>query len=126
MSDKTSRLLSLRPVIETEPASKPVEEFQNLTLRPILKLQNDLLVRAFQLHIVKTKNVFYKLSEAEKKENILLVLRQDVKFSTLLKGIVLGHFTEAEWTFYIANEQEINRRISNLTGQRLISNLANF
>jgi len=126
MSDKTSRLLSLRPVIETEPASKPVEEFQNLTLRPILKLQNDLLVRAFQLHIVKTKNVFYKLSEAEKKENILLVLRQDVKFSTLLKGIVLGHFTESEWTFYIANEQEINRRISNLAGQRLISNLANF
>ncbi|WP_159467702.1 glyoxalase [Dyadobacter sp. 3J3] len=123
MPDKTTLLLSLRPVIKTAPASVLAENFQNLTLRPILKLQDGLLVRVFKQYIHQRKDVFYKLSEADQRSYITRSLKQDQKFQQLLKGIIIGHFTDDEFDQFSSSEQEISRRISNLLEQRLISNI---
>ena len=37
------------------------EKFQNRTLRPILKAQNDLLIQVFVNYAFKQKNVFFEL-----------------------------------------------------------------
>ncbi|SEJ00263.1 hypothetical protein SAMN04487995_2976 [Dyadobacter koreensis] len=124
MSENTEILLSLRPVIETEPAINPSEKFQNETLRPILKFQNDTLIRVVRQYAFNRKTKLSQLTEADKKLYITNVLRQDIKLHSLLKGIVIGHFTEEEWLIYIAHEADVNRRISNLILQRLLSNLA--
>ena len=126
MSTKTEFLLALRPVVSTEPALNPAEKFQNLTLRPILKFQNDTLIRVFRQYAVERKNAFFQLTEADKKIYIKNALRADIKLYALLKGIIIGHFTEEEWQIYLVNEQDINRRLSNLISQRLLSNLAVF
>ena len=124
MSDKTEKLLSLRPLINTVPAENPVEQFQNTTLRPILKLQNEMLIRVFRLYIIQRKNVFRQLSAADRKTYVSNALTKDSKFASLLKGLIIGFFTEDEWAKYISYEAEINRRLSNLIEQRLLSNLA--
>ena len=43
------------------------EAFQNHTLRPILKIQNDLLVQVFINYAIKQKSVFFTLSPALKR-----------------------------------------------------------
>lgn len=124
MTEKNTILLSLRPIISTTPASGLVESFQNLTLRPILKLQNGLIIRIFKQYIHQRKNVFYKLNEADQRTYITQSLKLDQKFQQFLKGIIVGHFTDAEFDQFTSNEPEISKRLLNLLEQRLISNLS--
>lgn len=126
MPDKNTLLLSLRPEVSTASASAPAENFQNLTLRPILKLQNSLLIRVFKQYIHQRKDVFYKLGEPDQRAYITQSMKQDQKFQQLLKGLVIGHFTDQEFDQFTVNDAEISRRISSLIEQRLISNLAEF
>jgi hypothetical protein len=42
------------------------EAFQNKTLRPILKLQNDLFIAVFINYAIKQKNVFFSLTPEKK------------------------------------------------------------
>ena len=46
--------------------SSTEEVFQNQTLRPILKFQNDLFIEVFRNYAVKQKNVFFSLSPQKK------------------------------------------------------------
>ncbi|GLU52497.1 glyoxalase [Dyadobacter frigoris] len=126
MPDKTTLLLSLRPNISIEPAAGIAERFQNLTLRPILKLQNSLLIRVFKQYIHQRKDTFYKLGETDQRSYITQALKLDQKFQQLLKGIIIGHFTDEEFDQFISNEHEISRRLSSLLEQRLLSNLSEF
>lgn len=124
MFDTTSQLLSIRPAVETQPAVNTAEKFQNDTLRPVLKLLNDNLVRVFRHYVLQRKSNFFELNLTDQKLYIADVLKKDQKFNSLVKGMVIGHFTEYEWNGYVGQEQEINRRISNLIEQRIVSNLS--
>ena len=71
--DRSQKLLSIRPLISSAkivPNMTEEERFQNQTLRPILKLQNDLLLAAFKNYIKKMKNTFYEL-KLEKRMNYI-------------------------------------------------------
>ena len=65
MNDRSTNLKSIRPIIvsaQINDAMTADERFQNETLRPIIKMQNHLLVVVFRNYISKRKNVFYDLS----------------------------------------------------------------
>ena len=65
MNTRDTELLSCRPTIPGALITKGIsdqEHFQNSTLRPIAKLQNDLFVLVFKNYITKHKNVFYNLT----------------------------------------------------------------
>lgn len=120
-------LLALRPRIDTEPTTATdVEAFQNQTLRPILKLQNDLLLALFRHYLVKRKQLgpdrrFAKMGQAEQEAYIDHTIRTDLKFRNLLVGTVIGQFTADEWATFLANEAELTRRLGNLLTQRIQS-----
>lgn len=62
MNQRDEHLLKLRPVIPTAIVSENMsreEQFQNKTLRPIAKLQDELFVEVFRNYIHKHKNTFY-------------------------------------------------------------------
>ena len=66
MNERSLKLLELRPVVGAArilPNMSEEERFQNQTLRPILKLQNDLLLASFQKYIVRGKNRFHELKK---------------------------------------------------------------
>ena len=95
------------------------ERFQNETLRPILKLQNPLFISFFQNYIEKRKGVFYDLSIAKKLVYIEMVLIKDQKFRNSVKGMILGQFTVSEYQTYASNSSALNKRMMNMTIERI-------
>ena len=102
------------------------EKFQNQTLRPILKLQNDLFIEVFRNYAVKQKGVFFTLSTEKKLDYIEKALQRDIKFRNSLKGIVIGMFTITEYKEYIQNSSNLNKRMMTMLIERLKSQVMLF
>ncbi len=99
------------------------ELFQNETLRPILKLQNDLFIRSFQLYLNQKKIAFSNYSTDKKEKIIELSIAKDIQFQNLLRGMVLGLFTIDEYNQYSKNTSNFNKRIRLMLIERLKSQL---
>lgn len=103
--------------------SSTEEKFQNQTLRPILKLQNELLIEVFINYAVKQKNAFFELSPDKKLLYIENAIHKDIKFRNSIKGIIIGFFTISEYKEYIKNSSNLNKRMLNLAIERLKSQI---
>lgn len=103
--------------------SSAEEIFQNRTLRPILKLQNDLFVQVFINYAVKQKNVFFSLTPEKKMAYIENVIHRDIKFRNSLKGMIIAFFTLDEYAEYIQISSNLNKRMMNMLIERLKSQL---
>jgi len=99
------------------------ETFQNRTLRPILKLQNDLFIQVFINYAVKQKNAFFSLSPDKKMAYIENVIHRDIKFRNSLKGMVIAFFTLDEYAEYIQICSNLNKRMMNMLIERLKSQI---
>jgi len=121
MSQRDTGLLALRgdAIGTIHPQSSGEEIFQNITLRPVLKLQNDLLVEAFLNYANKQKSQFYTLTLDKKLHYIDTAIHKDIKFRNALKGIVLGVFTVEEFKSYTLNSSNLNKRMMNMIIERL-------
>ncbi len=125
MTTKDLALLALRPQIITEPtAENSAEAFQNQTLRPILKLHNDLFNTLFQNYLVKRKQggpdgKFARTTRPEQVAYTDHTIRTDQKFKNLLVGTVVGHFTALELAAFLEDEPELTRRMVNMIIDRL-------
>lgn len=129
MSSRKDKLLSIRlevPKAKVNTTTLSLESFQNSTLRPIAKFQNDLMFAIFQDYIIRYKNVFLKLGIQDKLKYIENTVKKDSKFKNLIRGLFMGHFTLEEYQFYTENSSEINKRIINLTKERLESQVDQF
>lgn len=99
--------------------SSPEEYFQNATLRPILKLQNDLFIEVFKNYITKSKSDFANFKTDKKLQFIENSIQKDIKFRNALKGIVIGLFTLPEYQLYIQNSSSLNKRMMTMLIERL-------
>lgn len=126
MKDRDQSLLALRPQIESavvKSSTLPDEQFQNRTLRPVILLQNDLLLEAFRNYVQKHKNMFYEMSVEKRLSYIENSIQKDIKFRNSLKGMIIGQFTIEEYGYYITNSSSLNKRMMNLVKDRLQSNI---
>ncbi|WP_281543221.1 glyoxalase [Maribacter aestuarii] len=122
MNDRSEKLIQIRPQIPSAkilPHMSSEEHFQNMTLRPVLKLQNNLLLASFQNYIVKTKNAFYELKLESRMDFITNAIQKDIKFRNSLKGMLIGQFTLEEYELYIQNSSALNKRMMNMVIKRL-------
>lgn len=106
--------------------SSPDELFQNQTIRPILKLQNDLFIAVFVNYVNKNKADFYSYTVEKKLQTIENSIQKDIKFRNSLKGIVMALFTIEEYETYIQNSSSLNKRMMNLLIERLKSQVQLF
>jgi hypothetical protein len=95
------------------------EFFQNQTLRPILKLQNELFLDVFKNYITKSKTDFNNFSVEKKLLFIENSIQRDIKFRNALKGMVIGLFTKDEYSRYIQNSSSLNKRMMSMLIERL-------
>ena len=102
------------------------ELFQNQTIRPILKLQNDLFIAVFINYLNKNKVDFYSYTIEKKLQTIENSIQKDIKFRNSLKGIVMALFTIEEYNTYIQNSSSLNKRMMNLLIDRLKSQIQLF
>ncbi|MEN8817118.1 MAG: glyoxalase [Nonlabens sp.] len=129
MDQRDENLVRLRPNligVRIDENMSDEEHFQNATLRPIAKLQNDLLIAIFKNYITKHKNVFYGLTAQKRMDYIENAVNRDQKFRSTLKGVFTGLFTMDEFEHYTTNSSALNKRIMNLVRERLISNMQLF
>ena len=129
MNDRHIDLLKIRPKIKKVkdfPNMSDDERFQNETIRPILKLQNPLFILVFKNYIEKRKRVFYDLSLDEKMIYIESSIVKDQSFHNSLKGIIIGHFTVAEYRQYILHFSSLNKRMMNMLIKRLQNQIEVF
>ena len=106
--------------------SSAEEKFQNETLRPILKFQNDLFIEVFRNYAIKQKGLFFTLSPEKKMNYVENTIHKDIKFRNSLKGIVIGLFTIDEYQEYIQNSSNLNKRMMNLLIERIKSQIQLF
>lgn len=127
MEKRTSDILAIRLQLNVSVENTTdIEKFQNLTLRPILKFQHDLLTFQFQKYIEKRKKKFREMDISDQLKYIHHTIKTDNHFKNELIGMIIGLFTIEELVFFKANEGELKRRISEMTIQRIQSVVENL
>lgn len=102
------------------------EEFQNATLRPILKLQNDLILKIFNSYLNQNKIQFINLSVDKKMNAIDNSISKDSQLQNTYKGIIIALFTSEEYHHYSTISSGINKRIRTMLIERLQSQVQYF
>jgi len=119
-------LKKLRPEIRAAKITEgitPIEEFQNITIRPIIKFQNDYLIQYYSNFARGYQKDWGSISN-EKKENFIKTsLNKNQNLKNTFIGSITGFFTSEELDFYFQNKSELNRRIVQIIKQRVLSNL---
>ena len=95
------------------------EIFQNQTLRPILKLQNDLYLSMFINYAFKQKADFSSLSISKKQIFIEQSIQKDAVLKNTFIGIAIGMFTIDEMEVYQSDNKVFNKRIITMLIERL-------
>ena len=126
MTPRQINLKGIRPEIPSSRFKDNMsndERFQNRVLRPIIQLQNDLLIEVFINYVNKHKCTFYDLTVEKKVNYIENSIQRDIKFRNSLKGMIIGLFTIEEYMQYIQNSSALNKRMMQIVKERLISNI---
>ena len=122
MNDRHNDILRIRPQIKKHQTFENMsaeERFQNATLRPVLKLQNPILLASFVNYAIKHKGVFFDIPIDKKMSYIENAIHKDQKLRNALKGMIIGQFTMEEYTAYTQNLSKLNKRMMNLVIARL-------
>lgn len=124
-TSRTNSLQKLRPEIKakTSAASSAQETFQNKTLRPIIKFQHPLLLALVKKHLKKRNQNLQALSREKLAVLLESTFDKDVQLRQLIKGMVLGLFTQEEFLRYSQNDSDIHKRILQICKERVLTNL---
>ena len=112
----------IRPTINSIVMSDNIsdmERFQNEVLRPIIKLQHELIICCFQHYLEKRKIFLEELDFAKKTNLIHKLLKTDTQLKKELRGFIIGSFTIEEYQEYIKMYSELNKRVNNMILQKL-------
>ncbi|MCD8405681.1 glyoxalase [Tenacibaculum dicentrarchi] len=113
-----SNKINIRPVLNLS-SEIPVEDFQNRTIRPILKLQHELLLQFF-IFFCKSQKVDIVHIEKEKfNKAVNSITKKNINLKNQFLGLIIGQFTVGEFEFYKDNNTDINKRILMMIGQRI-------
>ncbi len=112
-------ILALRPLVPTEitDAADTVGAFLHATLRPVLKLQNDLLL-AVMADFVRDHHI--TLRPTDQHHQLAELLGRNTKLRYTVVGLITGQFTAEEYAFYRPQRAELNRRLLEMALRRVL------
>jgi hypothetical protein len=100
-----------------------IEIFQNQTLRPILKLQNEIFFVLFKDYALGKISDFNFLTLEKKLNFIEQSLRKDHTLKNIFIGMTIGMLTAEEMEVYISGKNVFNKRIITMLTERLKSQM---
>ncbi|MEC3876976.1 glyoxalase [Chryseobacterium salviniae] len=121
MPDKTDLREQLS--IPVSGNTSETEAFQSQTLRPVLKLQNEIYFMLFQNYAVSKIPDFNSLTTDKKIIFIDQSHRKDHALRNLFIGMTIGMFTAEEMEVYILDKNVFNKRIITMLTERLKSQM---
>ena len=115
-----------RPIIKdlVKKHTTEIESFQNTIVRPIIKMQHPLLVVSFKNYLEKRKVDLQSCSDLEINNKIKLIYNNDISYRNISLGLIIGHFSTSEFSYYINYSSEINKRIIKIIHQRVHNSLS--
>ena len=110
-----------RPIIAdlVNAGTSDIEKFQNEVIRPVIKMQHELLISSLKNYLQKRKVDFSVLPDKKKRSKISSIYKTDNNYKNMTLGFVIGQFSMDEFKFYADNSSEINKRILQITSQRI-------
>ena len=120
-------ITSVRPEILTikeSHHSTEMEGFQSKVLRPIAKYQNVIILKAFSRYLNKYKISLEGKSQKDKIEIITKAMKTNKELKCFYQGLMAGLMTDEEFDFYILHRSEVNRRMTTLLLERIVSQVA--
>ena len=114
----------VRPVLKNliNSNTSDLERFQNEVIRPIIKMQNNLLTVFFKNYLRTRKIEFDRFKSEDQENKVKTILTKDINFKNILTGSIVGHFDENEIKIYLKSASELNKRIIQIVVQRLQEN----
>ena len=119
MSPRNDGLQQIRPHVPVDTSeSAPVEAFQHGTLRPILKGLNPSILALVASYLTKYGTGFLAMDRADQVRTVRNLVSTDRRLKRTLVGMAMGHFTDAEFAFYLEHRHELRRRMIDLLETR--------
>jgi hypothetical protein len=124
--DPDAALLALRPAIAGQPAAIPtpgtVADFQHQVLRPLLKLQHEVLL-ATVADVAHDYHLPLAAAPTETTRPLTELLTRNTRLRATIVGLVVGLLTRPELAFYRQHRPELNRRLLDLAEERVLTSI---
>lgn len=126
MENRKEKIFHIRPDIglSENDYHSALEEFQNKTLRPILKLQHNLTKQMLLVDKNFDTKILRLPNSEEKKRRITNFLQKNTNFRNQLVGTIIGMMTTDEFDFYQEDRSKINKRIFSMQLQRYLDSFS--
>jgi hypothetical protein len=111
------------PSINLDRSSSEVELFQNKVLRPIIKLQHELIMCCFSDFIAQNKVLLNEYNEEKKKIYLQKLFKTNTVLKTELRSLIIGLFTLEEYKHFLSIKPMVIKRINTIIQNRITSNL---
>ena len=121
MIDKKKQLRPTIPSISFQENLSQEEKFQNIILRPIIKLQHNLILSYFEHYLKQNKVNFNEPNSTQKKVITHRIFKTDTLFKIEMRGLIIGLLTFDEFEEYLKLSPNLNKRINNMIEQRVNS-----
>lgn len=122
MNQRENHLLQLRQKIQADiHLSAAEEQFQNEVLRPCIKTQSDVLMLLLKQTLMALDPEFGKKEQAKRHVFIRQLLQKNNAFAKQCAGMIVGLFTLEEFTLYLRNKNQTDKRIQSILLERFLS-----
>ena len=123
MSNSKHKMRPEIPSINLDRSSSEVELFQNKVLRPIIKLQHELIMCCFSDFIAQNKVLLKEYNEEKKKIYLQKLFKTNTVLKTELRSLIIGLFTLEEYKHFLRIKPMVIKRINTIIQNRITSNL---
>ena len=99
------------------------ELFQNMVLRPVIKMQHDILILRVQSYFLSKKVVFHMMDKKKRINAIESAFQNDNAFKKEVQGMILGQLNPEEFQRYLKSERSMNKRIIQMVRNRMLDSI---
>ena len=107
----------------TDGELKEEELFQNMVLRPLIKMQHDLLIMRVKSHFSSKRVLFNVMDNKKRIEAIIKAFQSDHNLKKEIQGMITGQLSLVEFQQYLQMERSLNKRIIQMVRNRMIDSL---
>ena len=107
----------------TDGKLKEEELFQNMVLRPVIKMQHDVLILRVKSYFTSKRVMFNVMDKKKRTLAIEKAFLGDNAFKKEIQGMVLGQLDTKEYQRYLKYERTMNKRIIQMVRNRMLDSV---
>jgi hypothetical protein len=91
-----------------------------MVLRPVIKMQHDLLILRVKSYFSSKKVIFHLMDTSKRTTAIESAFQNDLALKKEIQGMIIGQLTQDEFKLYLNWERSVNKRIVQMVRNRMI------